>query len=60
MKTLAGIEESKAFGPALPDGTIWTITTKQGEARQAIGRTAFEACAFLGLSLGQVAHIQPA
>lgn len=57
MKGREGIPEKHAFGPAPGPGTVWVVTTKQGETKQATGETAFKAAAFLGMSLGQVAHI---
>jgi len=52
-----GVDEQEAFGPAPGQGTVWTITTKNGEIKQSWGATAFLACAHIGLNLGQVAKI---
>lgn len=54
-----GVSEEEAFGPGPGAGTIWTLTTKNGQTMQSWGATAYEACANVGLNLGQVAHICP-
>lgn len=57
MKKREGSPESQSFGPAPGSGTLWVITTKNGQVMQSWGSTAFKACAHCGLNLGQVAHI---
>ncbi len=59
MRKREGVDESQAFGPAPGSGTVWALTTKNGESKQSWGKTAFEACANVGLNLGQVARIEP-
>lgn len=59
MSKRRGVDEQDAFGPAPGKGTLWTLTTKNGETKQSWGSTAFQACANVGLNLGQVAWIKP-
>lgn len=59
MKKRSGADEGEAFGPAPGSGTLWTLTTKNGHTMQSWGSTAFQACANVGLSLGQVSWIKP-
>jgi hypothetical protein len=54
-----GVDESVAKGPAPGFGTLWLMTTKCGETKSSWGATAYMACANVGLSLGQIAHIKP-
>ncbi len=59
MSKRGGVDEHEAFGPAPGQGTCWTLTTKNGRAMSSWGNTAFQACANVGLNLGQVSSIKP-
>lgn len=60
MKTRSGVDEANAYGPAPGKGTVWTLTTKNGQTLQSWGETAFLACSNVGLTLGQIASISNA
>lgn len=70
MKTRSGVPESRAFGPAMSSETKWLVTPRDAPLEwllknegayqlESDGPTAFEACARLGMSLGEVVDIRP-
>jgi len=71
MKSRSGVPEAKAFGPRLSKQATWRIWPRNVSGAQleaagpeghyvlGVGSSAFEACASVGMTLGQVVHIQP-